>query len=298
MKKLLSVLLVLIVTLALFMVPFSAVNAANSNSSKPHQITGLKVTTANKQELLKLSWDKQLQVDGYQIYRSTTGKTGSYKKIATIRSSNRHSYTDTNLKAAKTYYYAIRAFQKANGKVLYGKFAKGDLSTRLTKAAIQKKLVAANRFYVGWVLHCVEAFDCLDYNDTKPVPGDQYGFVYIRVKSNKYQSVSDLKKEAAKHFTKSVYKRTLEDEYADINGKLYRKSYDMGGDAGNDKGAVKILSLTDNTCRFKVISHYPDSEDSYTFTDMYSLIYKNGRWLFKNMTDSFGIYYQGNDYWK
>ena len=236
--------------------------------------------------------------DGYQIYRSTTGKTGSYKKVTTLRSSEKNSYTDTGLKDAKIYYYAVRAFCKANGKVYFGKFAKVNLSTRLTKSYLQKRLVAANKFFIDWIQHRFEASACEDPSDTRPILGDNYGFIYIRVKSDKFKSVADLKKEAAKYFTKPVYDELIDDAYADFDGKLYRKSYDTGGDGGTDYGKLKIVSLKDTSCRIKVIGYYSDGENEHSFTDYYNLVYKNGKWLFKEMTDSFGIYFLGNEYWK
>ena len=139
-------------------------------------------------------WDKQLKADGYQIYRSASGKSGSYKKISTLRSPDKNSYTNTGLKNAKTYYYAVRAFCRIGGKEYFGKFAKASLSTRLTKSYLQKRLVAANKFYIDWIQHRFEAHACEDPSDTRPVPGDNYGFIYIHVKSDKYKSVADLKR--------------------------------------------------------------------------------------------------------
>ena len=295
MKRIVSAFLALLITLTLFGGVFPSASAADS--SKPTKITNLVITTAGKKNLLKLIWDLQPDADGYQIYRSTTGKTGSYKKIATLRDSDQNGYKDTGLKDAKTYYYAVRAFCKTNGKAYFGKFAKANLSTRLTKEAVQKKIVAANKFFIGWMLHCYEAWNYADYNDTKPVPGEDSDWLcYVCIKTNKYQSVADLKKEAAKHFTKSFYEEYIDSVYTDIDGKLYIKSYDQGGDGGVSKGALKFLSLTDTTCKVKDTASDPYSDYSYSF--VYKMVYKNGKWLFKNMIDSFSIYYQGNDYWK
>ena len=296
MKKVISALLALLITLTLFGGELSSVTAVNG--SQLPQITNLRITTANKKNLLKLTWDQQSKADGYQIYRSTSGKSHSYKKIATLRSPNKNSFTDSGLKAAKTYYYAVRAFCRINSKVYFGKFAKANLSTRLTKSYLQKRLVAANKFYIDWVQHRFEASACEDPSDTRPIPGDNFGFIYIRVKSDKYKSVADLKKAAAKYFTKSVYDELIDDAYADFDGKLYRKSYDLGGDGGTDYGKLKIVSLKDTSCRIKVTGYYSYDGKEYSFSDYYNLIYKNGRWLFKDMTDSFGIYFLGNTYWK
>ena len=42
----------------------------------------------------------------YQIYRSTTGKDGSFVKIYTTKGT---SYTNTGAKAGTKYYYKVRA---------------------------------------------------------------------------------------------------------------------------------------------------------------------------------------------
>ena len=297
MKRMLSLFLVVVIMFCSFcIVSFASVNAANK--ATPEKVENLRITTANKIKMLNLTWDKQLKADGYQIYRSTSGKSGSYKKISTLRSPDKNSYTDTGLKNAKTYYYAVRAFCRIGGKEYFGKFAKASLSTRLTKSYLQKRLVAANKFYIDWIQHRFEAHACEDPSDTRPVPGDNYGFIYIHVKSDKYKSVADLKKEAAKYFTKPVYDELIENAYADFDGKLYRKSYDTGGDGGTDYGIMKIVSLKDTSCRIKVTGYFSDGEHEHSFTDFYNLVYKDGRWLFKNMIDEFGIYFLGNEYWK
>ena len=170
MKRILSFTLAFVLCISILLLPQASVLA--SSRETPAQITGLSISTGNKSKQLKLSWNKQPKADGYQIYRSTTGKTGSYKKIATLSDSDKNSYKDTGLKDAKTYYYAARAVCKTNGKVYFGKFAKTNLSTRLTKSYLQKRLVAANKFYIDWVQHRFEASACEDPSDTRPVPGD------------------------------------------------------------------------------------------------------------------------------
>ena len=292
MRRACSILLAIIMTLSLFVVPLSVY--ASQNAAQPATIAGLKITTANKKRLLKLTWKQQPQADGYQVYRSTTGKVGSYKKIATLRSADKNNYTDTGLKAAKTYYYAVRAFQKVNDKAIFGKFAKINLSTRLTINFLQKKMTKANRLNIGWIAHGQEAYDAYDWKDTKPIPGEDSEWLkYVRVKSQKYKSVSELKKAASSCYIKSLYSETIDSVYADIDGKLYRKSYDVGGDGGDEKAELKIVNLTDTSCKFKVIG-----QSDYEMTHEYKLVYRNGNWLFTELMDDYGLYYYGSSYWK
>ncbi|MBQ7598935.1 MAG: fibronectin type III domain-containing protein [Clostridia bacterium] len=290
MKKIISFVLVFVMAFSMVVIQQTMTFASNDVSTA--KITNLKITTVNKKKLLKLTWDQQTNCDGYQIFRSTTGKSGSYKKIATLRSKS--VYVDKGLKDAKTYYYAVRAFCKTNGQVSFGKFSKVNLSTRLTKGFLQKKLEKANRLNIGWIAHGEEAYDAYDWNDTKPIPGEDSEWLkYVRVKSTKYKSVSELKKAASSCFIKSLYSETIDSLYADIDGKLYRKSYDVGGDGGDEKAVLKIVSLTNTSCKFKVIE-----QSDYGMTCLYKLIYRGGNWLFTELMDDYGLYYYGSSYWK
>jgi len=55
------------------------------------------------------------KVDGYKLYRSTS-KNGTYKCIATFKSTEVKGYRDINVSAGKTYYYKVRAFRYGHDK--------------------------------------------------------------------------------------------------------------------------------------------------------------------------------------
>lgn len=104
--------------------PFSA-----AVSAKPV----LKATTLNAKKAgsrkIKITWKKVAGASGYVITRATS-KTGKYKKIKTITKGSTLTYTNTKLKARKTYYYKIKPYRKVNGVKVYGplskvKYAKG-----------------------------------------------------------------------------------------------------------------------------------------------------------------------------
>lgn len=68
-----------------------------------------KNTSAGK---ITVQWNKSEETDGYYVYRSTS-KSGTYKKIATIKDSNTTSYVDkSGISIGKTYYYKIKSFIK------------------------------------------------------------------------------------------------------------------------------------------------------------------------------------------
>lgn len=70
---------------------------------------------------VKISWKKVSNCTGYIIYRSTK-KSSGYKKIKTITSKSKVSYTDKSVKKGKTYYYKIRTYKKVGTGKIYGKY--------------------------------------------------------------------------------------------------------------------------------------------------------------------------------
>ena len=91
-----------------------------SATTKPAKVKNLKATA--KTSSVKLGWDKQSRVTGYQVYRLNT-KTGKYEKIATIRDPKTVSYTDKTVKKGTTYTYKVRAYKTYNGKNYYGSYS-------------------------------------------------------------------------------------------------------------------------------------------------------------------------------
>lgn len=97
--------------------------AGNSLKVKPElkKPTGLSAKASGRK--VKLTWKKPEGASGYTIYRSTTGKAGSYKKIKTIKSGSKQTYTDKKLKAKTKYYYKIVPYTQVNDKIVSGKSA-------------------------------------------------------------------------------------------------------------------------------------------------------------------------------
>jgi hypothetical protein len=65
-----------------------------------------------------IKWTGVNGAHGYKIYRSTTGKSGSFKQIKNAQYVTQ--YKDKNLKKGKTYYYKVKPYRKVNGKMVYG----------------------------------------------------------------------------------------------------------------------------------------------------------------------------------
>lgn len=88
---------------------------------------------------IRISWNTNYGASGYQIYRST-GRNGTYKKIATVKKSG--TYQDTKISYGKTYYYKVRPYWKASGKTYKGKFS--DVVSCASKAVAPKVSLSGN----------------------------------------------------------------------------------------------------------------------------------------------------------
>lgn len=105
MKKLIVV-VIAITLLISTAVPVAADYAA---VEKPPAVQELKVMK-NGYKSLKLTWNAVDNADQYQVYRSKTGKTGSF---ALIKTTTGTIYTNTGITCGKTYWYKVRAVNVA-----------------------------------------------------------------------------------------------------------------------------------------------------------------------------------------
>ncbi len=77
-------------------------------------------TKLNGKRAVKITWNvpKDLDADGYEIFRSTKKSSGYTTKP--IFTTTKTSYTNNkSLKTGKTYYYKIRAYKVVNGRKVY-----------------------------------------------------------------------------------------------------------------------------------------------------------------------------------
>lgn len=119
-------------------------------SSIPYKLTALdgfalqypsltvKVSGGNK---VKLTWTQVSSADGYEIYRSATGRYDGFKKIKTVTGEGVSSDTDKNITGGVTYYYKVIAYKNSSGGKTYSdysavEYAKINLArVKLVKAA-------------------------------------------------------------------------------------------------------------------------------------------------------------------
>lgn len=81
--------------------------------------TGWRVIAGNKSASLK--WKKISGVTGYEVYMSTSKKE-NFKKVTTIRSASKVTYTKKKLTSNKSYYFKIRSYTTKNGQKAYSNY--------------------------------------------------------------------------------------------------------------------------------------------------------------------------------
>lgn len=84
-------------------------------------VSGFKGSAGKKS--ISLMWNKNTNVNGYEIYISNK-KKGTYKRVATITSRSMTKYTIEKLTSKRTYYVKMRTYTIANGETTKGDFGK------------------------------------------------------------------------------------------------------------------------------------------------------------------------------
>lgn len=194
---------------------FGSYSAVQSAKPIPAKTSIIKRTAADYRSI-KLTWKKVSGASGYQIYRSTK-KTGAYKKIKTITSGNKTSYTNKKLNTGKTYYYKIRVYRKVGSKTYYSKYSsvvsKKVVPSTPKITSIQSK--SKNKIKLTW----------------KKITGAS-GYVVYRStsKNGTYKEIKTVKNGKTLSFTdrklnsqKRYYYRIR--AYRNVNGKMIKSSY-------------------------------------------------------------------------
>ena len=278
MKRIITLLLSLLL-LFTAIVPALAVRG----ETPPAKISKLTVSTGGKAKQLVLKWSAVPGADGYQIYRSTTGKRGSYQKIADKSGT---SYTNTGLKHGATYYYAIRAYARNGKKTLCGPWKKANLSTRMTKA------YASARFTQAWKAmdRFVSAYDqrALDRGQAfEKIRGDWYGY-YFPFTLKGCKTKADAVTYLSSYFTKASAKKMVNFFLKVMNKKLYiwlpQDPGVLGALVINDVPTLKI-AYSDRrvVCKFGTwfVPAYGAEGDPLTYAvQKVAMQYERGHWFF------------------
>ena len=262
----------------------------------PTKITNLQITTAGKAKFLELSWKKQSAAQGYQIYRSSSGKAGTYERVAVVKKA---AYADKGLKNAATYYYKVRAYAKANGRNIYGPFAKVNLSTRITKAYAEKLSRRVYNVAYDWLHQFWFDWD-YDRCYEKPISEKYTGapellWIYgenarfYKLNHPTIKTMKQLKAYLMKTFSKDIVDEITKNYYREENGTLYRIESITGDELAvlfPSKNKVRFSNISDK--RIDIILYIETMEYDYDRDENItkvipleeSLYYQNGRWVF------------------
>jgi fibronectin type 3 domain-containing protein len=87
------------------------------------KLTSKIVKTKKGKKAIKLTWKTgtDLEFDGYAVYRSNKKNSGYGKKP--IFTTTKKTYTNTAVKAGKTYYYRVRGFVTIDGEKVYTQYS-------------------------------------------------------------------------------------------------------------------------------------------------------------------------------
>ena len=101
---------------------FSAPVAVKNSQTAPkaEKVTGLTGSMSSSSQI-KLSWNKQSQVSGYQLWRSTTSPTDGFTGVKSLTANS--TVNGYSLQPGKSVYYKVRAYVNVGGERVYGEFS-------------------------------------------------------------------------------------------------------------------------------------------------------------------------------
>ena len=104
-------------------------SAVKSCAARP--VTAKAKIATYARRAIKLTWTRQADVDGYQIYRKDSAKA-AYKLRKTVTTNKTTQFVNTGLTKNRTYYYRVRSYKVVNGKKVYGAYS-NVCSKKITK---------------------------------------------------------------------------------------------------------------------------------------------------------------------
>ncbi len=100
---------------------------------------------------IKLTWSGVDGATGYRIYRSTS-KTSGFKKIKSITSNSKVTYTNSGIACGTTYYYKVRAYRLIDGIYYFGDYS-NVISKKPVPAApggVKVAKVSSKKVSISW----------------------------------------------------------------------------------------------------------------------------------------------------
>ena len=280
MKKSIAILLALVLLFAAALPAFAKtredVNAYLAGETSLAQIGSLKISTGGKAKQLVLKWSAVPRANGYEVLRSTTGKSGSYKKIDEVYGT---SCTDKGLKHSTAYYYAVRAFAWNGEKTIYSPLKKANLSTRITKS------YASARF--AEVFKAMHKFkNAIKAGDPEAIQADMEGWYgyYFPFRLKGVTTKADAVKYLSKYLEKKLAQGIVDFYMKTIKGRLYlwlpEDPCEWEALVIND---IPTIGITYNEkkvkCKFGTWFVGFEEEMNY-YTVKLPMVYEGGRWVF------------------
>ena len=96
---------------------------------------------------VKLTWTKEKEAQGYQIYQY---KSKKWKRVATIKSGSTKSKTITKLKPGTSYKFRIRAYKKQNGMTIYTQYTTLKVMTKPSKVKVASVSAGKKQATLKW----------------------------------------------------------------------------------------------------------------------------------------------------
>lgn len=87
------------------------------------RVGDISLSTEKKLFNVLIKWNANSSATGYEIYRSTTGKSNSYSLLKKLDKSSANSFRDSSVMPCKTYYYKVRSYKTRGSQTVYGKFS-------------------------------------------------------------------------------------------------------------------------------------------------------------------------------
>ena len=131
MKKLIAMLLTAALIVTMAMPAFADESYAAANPAKVQELKVLELKVLkNGYKSLKLSWKPADGAVKYQVYRSKTGKTGSFALKFTTKNT---AYNNTAVTCGTTYYYKVRAVATDGTKGAFSSVVKNTVQPSTVK---------------------------------------------------------------------------------------------------------------------------------------------------------------------
>ncbi len=219
----------------------------SSNSETVKAKVALEKTVVSLSDIkissVTVNWNKISGAEGYSVYRAAS-KDGEYTKIATLQSGKKITYTDTDVKVAKTYYYKVRAYRTVNEKKVYAPYSEVVSTTTCPEAAtVSVVSTSYSTIKISWNSVALPSKNCGYYIYT--VSGDTATIVGELVKTSTGYDVYRYKKGVRAESACGTLKDVSELSFK-ITGLTHDKEYQIKVAGYVTKGSGKIIEGADS----------------------------------------------------